>query len=652
MMILFFYKFTEIRRKLVDNGFQVDSVSGIPLLHLNFIIKHIFPYTMFYGVRMKPPLLRIGEIYFHHVCHFSNPQSITLRDISRTQKMIKLQMKRQPKISYMIVVLTRNKKAIYDNDFVADDAQVDHVFIDSSNTLPGYCRLRLASSLNFADENVVRIGSNIYQKAFQITETLRSQVDVGRRRKVQYIGVPCKSFPFVRRWKENKRSDFPSGTVIDSIVKNGCTLIPNPHPKSTRPDLEWEFNFSIAETLIFNSLTDGQMHGFLVLNVLLENMTNHLHVPFQTQHLVAVFFLACEELSCRAWDVNFSGCFLYVLGSLLSFLKANFLPDYFIPERNLIDSHRKDDIGTLCCIVEYIRLFPACAVQIVAEKYGYTYGTNLIKRILLNREYFPDRTKFPVIFDESFGPLTIATAKTMAKMGFYGASIQILENRFEQSLLTPQSLLRQSSFNFSDFFMSALMEIKQQSSRVNLARIFDLKMGSNISDLVIETGRGSLQAYLPWAVDARIGWIKVPLDKTGNLIEIASFLYGYSKSEYWKRNAILAEIAVTTSIRCIQETLKENNLNVESIRDLGLSAEVKDENRTLQRKLIPLFVHLYCVSLLDYEIYPLLDYLDDIEDICNLFPEMAGVVSLMFSDAFKPEKSLKYAKMMNAYFQD
>lgn len=143
---------------------------------------------------------------------------------------------------------------------------------------------------------------------------------------------------------------------------------------------------------------------------------------------------------------------MYVLGSLLSFLKANFLPDYFIPERNLIDSHIKDDIGTLCCIVEYIRLFPACAVQIVAEKYGYTYGTNLIKRILLNREYFPDRAKFPVIFNESFGPLTIATAKIMAKMGFYGVSIQILENRFEQSLLTPQSLLRQSSFNFCDFF--------------------------------------------------------------------------------------------------------------------------------------------------------------------------------------------------------
>lgn len=599
---------------------------------------------MFYGIRMKYPLLRIEEISFHNVCHFSNPQSLTLRDLSRTQKMVKLQTERLT--SSMIVVLKRNKKAIFDDDFVDNDAQVDHVFIDSSNTHPGYCRLRLASSSNFADENVARIGSNIYQKAFQITDTLRSQVDVGHRRKVQYIGVPCKSFPFVRRWKEKKNSDFPSRTVIGSIIKNGCTLIPNAHPKSTRPDLEWQFNFSIAEALIFDSLTDGQRHGFLVLNVLLENMTNYL--PFQTKHLVAAFFMACEELSCRAWDIDFSGCLLYVLGSLLSFLKANFLPDYFIPEMNLIDSHREDDIGTLCSIVEYIRCFPACAVQIVAEKYGYTYGTNLIKRILLNREYFPDRTKFPVIFDELFGPVSVATAKIMAKMGFYGVSIQILENRFEQSLLTPQSLLRQTSLNFCDFFMSALMEIKQMASRVILARIFDLNTGSNISDLVFEKGKASLQAYLPWAVDPKIGWIKVPLDKTGNLTEIASFLYEYSKLEYWKRNAILAELAITTSIRCIQEALKENSLNVESFRGLGLSEEVNDENRTLQRKLIPLYVHFYSVSLLDFAVYPIYEYLDDIEDTCNLFPEMAGVVSLMFSDAFKPAKCRKYAEMMKA----
>lgn len=153
---------------------------------------------------------------------------------------------------------------------------------------------------------------------------------------------------------------------------------------------------------------------------------------------------------------------------------------------------------------------------------------------------------------------------------------------------------------------------------------------------------------MPWAVDPKIGWIKVPLDKTGNLTEIASFLYEYSKLEYWKRNAILAELAITTSIRCIQEALKENSLNVESFRGLGLSEEVNDENRTLQRKLIPLYVHFYSVSLLDFAVYPIYEYLDDIEDTCNLFPEMAGVVSLMFNDAFKPAKCRKYAEMMKA----
>lgn len=71
-MILFFYKFIEIRRKLVDNGVEVDSVLGIFLFYLNFIIKYIFLYIMFYGVWMKFFLLRIGEIYFYYVCYFLN----------------------------------------------------------------------------------------------------------------------------------------------------------------------------------------------------------------------------------------------------------------------------------------------------------------------------------------------------------------------------------------------------------------------------------------------------------------------------------------------------------------------------------------------------------------------------------------------------
>lgn len=49
-MILFFYKFIEIRRKLVDDGVEVESVLGIFLFYLNFIIKYIFLYIMFYGV--------------------------------------------------------------------------------------------------------------------------------------------------------------------------------------------------------------------------------------------------------------------------------------------------------------------------------------------------------------------------------------------------------------------------------------------------------------------------------------------------------------------------------------------------------------------------------------------------------------------------
>lgn len=55
-------------------------------------------------------------------------------------------------------------------------------------------------------------------------------------------------------------------------------------------------------------------------------------------------------------------------------------------------------------------------------------------------------------------------------------------------------------------------------------------------------------------------------------------------------------------------------------------------------------MYFYSVLLLDYGVYFLFCYLDDVEDICNLFLEMVGVVFLMFSDVFKLEKSWKYVK--------
>lgn len=636
---LFLKLVADIRSRLIEDQSRVDSLSGIPLPYLGFIMKLIFPYKMFDGEIARYSLLRIGEIHFHYLGSSADQSCLTLRDVSRTQKMHKLEIDRKKKSSYCrVVVHKRDIEAIYDNTSFDDYTGARHVIIDTSNSYPGFCRLRLSSSsLISANENVAKIGSVMYQKAFRITAKLRSDVDVKYGRKVECIGVPCYAFPFMHRWTK-KRYEFPSREVISSTIESGCTLIPKPHPKCTCPDLEWQFNFSMAEHLLFKSLTTSQRHGFFVLKLLLSNMVHH--TPFKTKHLKSVFFMACEEMHVDVWETNFSGCVLYVLSSLLSCLKAKFLPHYFIPEKNLLDCCKEDDISTMSTIVEYVRLFPTSVIELIAEKYGFTYGANLIKSVLSKENYSADRQDFQAGLDELFGHLTIKTAKVIAKMGFYNISLDILQDRFEQTLLGLQRGLRQASFSFCDFFVSALMEIRQKSSRVNLARTFDMRIGTNISAMVLEKQQVTLQTYLPWTVDPRLDWIKVPCTNSTDFTSIASFLYDISKREYWRRNTVLAELAITTAIQCIQETLKQNP---------GSRTNEDVQNPILKRNLILFYMHVYSISRLNFFMYPLIYHMDEIEELCTEFPEIAGMIYSMYMYTRQPAKAEEYSKKFEAY---
>lgn len=629
----------DIRSRLIEDQSRVDPLSGIPLPYLGFIMKLIFPYKMFEGEIARYSLLRIGEIYFHYLGSSADQSCLTLRDISRTQKMHRLEINGKKKSSYCrVVVLKRDIEAINDNEFLDDYSGARHVIVDTSNSCPGYCRLRLSSSsLIDANENVAKIGSVMYQKAFIITDKLRSDFNLKLYNEVECIGVPCSAFPFMHRWTK-KRYDFPSREVISFIIQEGCTLIPKPHPRCTCPDLEWQFNFSMAEHLLFKSLTTSQRHGFFVLKLLLSNMMHD--TPFKTKHLKSVFFMACEEMHVDVWETNFSGCVLYVLSSLLSCLKAKFLPHYFIPENNLLDCCREDDIGTMSTIVEYIRLFPTSVTEIVAEKYGFTYGANLIKSVLSKENYSADNQDFQAGLDELFGHLTIKTAKIIAKMGFYNISLDILQDRFEQTLLGLQTGLRQASFSFCDFFVSALMEIRQKSSRVNLARNFDMRIGTNVSGMVLEKQQVTLQTYLPWTVDPRLDWIKVPCTNSTDFTSIASFLYDISKREYWRRNTVLAELAITTAIQCIQETLKQNSSS---------RTNENVQNRILKRKLILFYMHVYSISRLNFFMHPLINHMDEIEELCTEFPEIAEIIYSMCIYTRQPAKAKEYSKKIDAY---
>lgn len=582
------------------------------------------------------PVIRTEDVCYHFLGSQADESLVKLLDLTRNQ--------RQKFENNKIVVLKSKTLTIFPNEPVRHQLIPGHqgLYVDCSKTNPGYCRLRISTN------NTKDIGGSMFQKAFTVPACTSSIIKIPDA-EIHCLGILCLTFPFYQRWEKcRKRFDFPSRGLVSSITKIGCTLIPKSHPKSSSPEIEWQFDFSMAEHFMFRSLTQAQLHCFFVVKLLVETMAQYFY--FETKHLKSVFLMACEEMPNSVWETHFSGCVLYVLDCLLSCLRSRFLPNYFIPENNLIDCHKEEDISTLCTIIEYVRLFPANAIEVAAEKYGYLFGSNLIKRVLSNAKEFTKKKNVNEIFYNLFGPLTIAAAKMFAKMGFYDVSLEILKERYEQTLLIPEVGMRQISVCFSDLFMSALLEIKQKPSRVILSMLFDQEMGSNVSDAVCKTKTFNLQTFLPWTVDKMIGWLTVPSSHTDDLPSIASFLYDYSKKEYWRRNVVLSKLAITTAIRCIQETLKSETLFADDISDNGLKAEVDAQTIMVKKKLIPYYVHLYSVSRIEYSIYPLINHMDDIEHLCNEFPEMTRLVSSMFQYTRQPEKKREYSRKMRVHF--
>ena len=472
---------------------------------------------------------------------------------------------------------------------------------------------------------------------------MRSKMSKVATGEIQYIGVYCKTFPFSRRWPEGKAGrEFPSRRLIDSFIKQGCSLIPKSHKYSVSPDIEWQFNFSMAEYIIFQNLTYAQKHGFCVLKVLTENMIND--VPYKLKHLKNVYLMALEDIPSSAWETSFSGCVLFVLDKLLECYKKKHIPNFFIPEQNHLDCFPEEDFSILITHLEFIRLFPTLSIQIIAEKYGFTYGPNMIRRVLSSME--SEKTNvYHEDFHDLFWPLTNAAARAIAKIGFYDVSLDMLREAYEENLLIPQRGIGISSF--CEVFVKAVAEMKQRLSRAIMIEMYDTSLGSNLSD-VLKKPDLRLENCLQWSIDSMLNWIEISPDMFGDMIAISHALYECSRLEYKRRNKVIAELTIKTAIRCIKEVLFRKPLKEESLNDSNSKAEIDADQRTVKRELILYYIHLFFVSRLDFKVVPLIDYMDDIENLCNEFPEMAGIVGHMFQYLGQREKRQLYMRMFHS----
>lgn len=525
------------------------------------------------------------------------------------------------------------------------------LYADSSRTHAGYSHIKVPyNEVMTPGHDVVKRDNEFYLRDLNIPTT-PSNLNLPKNISVKYICLLCETFPpHAQEWMKRERQfSFPSQKLAQRILSRRCLLIKKAHPQSRDPDIEWKYDFSLAEQEMFTTgLTQHQIYGFYVFKVLTENVTFHLSKKLKYSHLIAVYFRALEDIPVELWETNVSGCLLYVISSLVACLKARHLPHYFMPSFNLIASFLPEEINEICVNIECIRMFPLTIIQRTAETHGYNFAENLIWMVFKDCGDFKQSRDSITLFTEAFIPGTIGSMKVYTRLGLYNSAFDLFRSLHEQMLFLQMSDGYCEIPSCLDIFAKILESFQQKSTRIILAILFEKNFAADVLSRVVDKRATFVKDILPWKPYFQIKWMEIPKQMDTDINSLADYFFSCSIKEIEKRNETLATATLETAIVCVQKSIEMYSINSDEIEDQSLKEEVTAQKEQhfliLRRKLQEFYISLYDISRLFLAFSPLDKHMDEIEKLCIELPEMALYASIMFTYLHNEEKANEYSQ--------
>ena len=296
--------------------------------------------------------------------------------------------------------------------------------IDEEDCEPGYLRLRNAAVnreiLRFPAGNIKKIENGInvwdcvssnerYHKKTFTHGPATGMILFGREADLdEVIYFSCSSWPpIAQTWIDRERlNNWPSKEIIEEIVSKGCRIVHKPHPSSKDPDAEFRFSFSVAELILFHSLSVDQKKCFIAFKALVKYRIHRSEciakkeVGLCSYHLKTIFLWTCETIPADQWQttIGWARCLLHMIDQLYACLKSRTLPGYFIEECNLMDSIdlpqslfseieklRRDPISSAATFLDSTRCFRRSYFEI-SDHIQELCGFDLIEEITLKRQ--------------------------------------------------------------------------------------------------------------------------------------------------------------------------------------------------------------------------------------------------------------------------
>ena len=360
---------------LVSIPKQTDDMSGLSTLHVSYIIQNLIPLS----VVDRQKLALFDKIFAEEqddtsmssddvtlVAVGSSAEGLNMPNLTETTE----QGLKPLELSDIDILLVMNQykitfcQAEKPTIRFCDPRELFpwevYAFAETNDIHPGYVRLNRSNTSIFSEyqdremlllnfrmrhmekKEFVDVFMEVNGPALTIPVNASDRKISGRRLPLdKVLAMPCKEWPPTAYpcFKRFRDKGWLSEDLIQEIKDGGCHIVPVHHRAvdDKKSKFEWRISFATTERLIARTaLTDVQKQAYVAIKALYHEKIKKLEI-LSSYHMKTTFLYTCERTYTSCWRENVFLCILFFLDLLKEFVVKRNIPNFFIPENNLVD---------------------------------------------------------------------------------------------------------------------------------------------------------------------------------------------------------------------------------------------------------------------------------------------------------------------------